>query len=422
MAARRRTRGGSKKPPEKRLSTTFWPRDANGRFIALADYRPRGRDGRFLPTKKIPKKVRELVERAREERRAKEREAAERAARVRAERARNAALAGAAKRRRIAREESERRALEERHAEAARAAREAEAAERRRIAEAEELRVAEKKRLEAERKERAKQKRKERRERENAEIERLRKQQKEIEEADKKRLAEEREDERKRREQAVLDAEARAEEERSRRALEEMQRAEEERGEVLPSRPRTPPPPTPEEPAPVPPPPMEGVVVTPEEIIEMAMLEMRKLAIEQGKIDRVQSDPTLVRNPRTHSLGQTIRVETMIGEPGIAQDLGEIAADVAEQIMGIDRGAKVYVSILLTEWGPADGFVGSIDKVIAWGKEGTLVQAWQATYGMSTPEAVRRAVVSVMQQRMRQNPRAASLIEGIVIRGVKPAS
>jgi hypothetical protein len=41
---------------------------------------------------------------------------------------------------------------------------------------------------------------------------------------------------------------------------------------------------------------------------------------------------------------------------------------------------------------------------------------------MSTPEAVRRAVVNVMQQRMRQNPRAASMIEGIVIRGVKPVS
>lgn len=407
MAARRR------RDP---ATSGFYPRDKHGRFVSLVDYRPRDKHGRF---KKLPKKLSAAIEAAKRERYEKELAEQSRLAAERRERARNAALAGAAKRRRIRREAEELAALEERQAEARREFEKNEAERRRKIAEDEALKASERRLREETRKERAKRKRKERREREDAEIERLREQQKEIAEAEKLKLEEDRRSEKARHEQAVLDAEARAEEERARKALEEYARGLREGMEVPEA---MEPPQVPEPGEPVEPPTMEGALVTPEEIIELALIELRDKTIAEGKLERTRTDSTLVRNVRTGSLGQAFRVEVMLRQEGLAEDLAEIAADVAEQIMGVDRGARVYVSILLTEWGSADGFVGSIDKVVAWGVFGTLVQSWQGVSGALTPEAVRRGVLKVFRDHMRHSPRSATLVEGIVIRGYKPGS
>lgn len=386
MAMRRRT-STPRKRREAELPAAFYPRDAHGRFVPLAEYRPRDRKGHFLPKKKVPPAVRALVERARLAKAEAERREAERQASLGSERARKAALALAEKRRRA------RAALEE----------------ERRVRAEEEARE--------DKKARKKEKRKERRKKEDEAIKQKREEakQKAIEEAAQaKRDAEAAAIAKA---QAELDAAARAEELRSEKERALLHEEEEPEYEP-PATPGAPGAPGAADAV------MSGVIATPEEIMELALREMRDEAIEQGVLEIPQTDDVLTRNPRTGALGQTVRVGRMIDEEGLAEDLAKIAEDVAELIMGIDR-TYVYTSLQLTEWGPAGMFVGSIDKILSEGNRGILAGSWQGEGARNrntgavrdTPAKVGNAVRTLVRSLRGSRRAAVTMVEAIYIRG-----
>lgn len=391
----------------------------------MADYRPRDAQGRFLPAAKIPAKVRKAIQKAREVRRVAEEREAQRLAEERSERARKAAKALAARRRREFEErnrvkveaaEAERLAAER---EAARLA--AEAAEAARLA-AEAAAAAKPPKKPAltaeEKKARRKERRKELRREHDEEI-RLQKLALEQRIAEEKLRAEQAaRDAVEAREREMIEAEARMDEQIRRQELEDLYREP----EVVPEIPQVP------EERSVPAAAgaaekeelMSGVVVTPEEIMELAMREMREEALLAGLYTVPRTDAVLVRNVSTRTLGMAIRVGRIINEPGLAEDLATVAKDVAEQILGVAPGSLVFVSIQMTEWGPVKGFAGSIDKVLASGANGTLAQTWQGTRGKNNADRVERAVLQVIRNKIVSSSRASAMVESITVRGFTP--
>lgn len=462
MAARK-AKSSAGKPS---VPASFYPRDSRGRFVALADYQPRDAAGHFLPAKKIPKAVRVLVERARQQRR--DAAAAQKAAKKKVARKRlsdealaqksfdatmqrvrlslgalrlvEAATAATEAASRVAIDSKD--AVESATASAvssAQAARAAKFASRARghaveaqknadacppssplfdKAQKASLRAAryaslaerlsatassaassaaiaaDRKKVEQERKKKRLEQRKRRRKEQDEEIRRLREEQKRIEEEEKKRAEEDKKRAEEERRRKVAEAEAAADEESRKKQLEDLYTPEVEE---------------PEEP------PMEGVVVTPEEILELELRRLRREAIKSGVHREIDSDPVLTRNPNTGTLGQTIRVGQMVNEDGLAENLAKIAGDVAEQILALDGGKPVWASFYLMEWAPAGGFVGSIDKVIASGASGTLVTSWQATKGKDDAGKLEKAVKHLFKSRLLGG-RTAAFVEAMVIR------
>lgn len=448
------------------MPASFYPRDSRGRFVALADYRPRDAAGHFLPTRKIPKAVRTLVDRARQERRlaaaaaaaekrkAKKKvvsegvraqasfDAATRSARLAlgafriveaagqacqaasavavatsdAVEAATAAAVSATQAARAAKfalrarghaKDAQRHAdvcpagsplFDQAQKAALRAARYAAQTDGLSTAASDASSsaaiVADRKRVEQDRKKKRLEQRKRRRKEQDEEIRRLREEQKKIAEEEKKRAEEEKkraEDDRKRK---VAEAEAEADEDARKKLLEDLYAPEVEE---------------PEEPT------MEGVVVTPEEVMELELRRLRKEALRSGLHRESNADAVLVRNPNTGTLGQTIRVGQMVNEDGLGENLAKIAGDIAEQILALDGGKPVWASFYLLEWAPSGGFVGSIDKVIASGPSGTLVTSWQATKGKDDAGKLEKAVLHLFKSRLLGG-RTAAFVEAMVIR------
>lgn len=167
---------------------------------------------------------------------------------------------------------------------------------------------------------------------------------------------------------------------------------------------------------------LSGRLATPEEILEMALRETRDEALHQGMMQPFVPEPVLTRNTKNLSLGQAVRVGQMLNEPDVGANVEAIVLDIAEQIQG-QEGADtpVYVSIRITEIMPVGVHVGSIDRIIAEGSIGTVIESWQGVAAESagrvrTAAQVARSAAKLLSDLRRNQPRSMAYIEGVFVR------
>lgn len=241
----------------------------------------------------------------------------------------------------------------------------------------------------------------------------------EIERAFQAMLAEQRRQERAEQRElrkAAADAKKRAEAELAERL---RQQTEEAKRQPQTTPPRPPAPPTPPVSAPPGPPGQQAVeVITASEVLDAILLDTRAKADGMGKLDRIESDRTLVRNPTTGSVGMKIKVESLLDRDVIA-DLKKTVQETALDIQGVMRSerTKVFVSIFLTEFGR--NLIGSPTSVIMETNEGALTQGWQGVKGKSAPR-VGKAFERLLERLLAQQPRNSAMVEGLIIRGYVP--
>jgi len=167
---------------------------------------------------------------------------------------------------------------------------------------------------------------------------------------------------------------------------------------------------------------LSGRLATPEEILEMALRETRDEALHQGMMEPFVPEPVLTRNSKNLSLGQAVRIGQMLNEPDVAANVQAVVLDIAEQIQGQEGSdTPVYVSIRITEIMPVGVHVGSIDRIIAEGSIGTVIESWQGVAAESagrvrTAAQVARSAAKLLSDLHRNKPRSMAFIEGVFVR------
>jgi len=167
---------------------------------------------------------------------------------------------------------------------------------------------------------------------------------------------------------------------------------------------------------------LSGRIATPEEILEMALRETRDEALHRGMMQPFVPEPVLTRNAKNLSLGQAVMVGQMLNEPDVAENVRAIVQDVAEQIQGVEgSNTPVYVSVRITEIMPLGVHVGSIDRIIAEGSVGTVIESWQGVAAelsgkVRNAEQLGRSAAKLLTDLHRTKPRAMAYIEGVFVR------
>jgi hypothetical protein len=167
---------------------------------------------------------------------------------------------------------------------------------------------------------------------------------------------------------------------------------------------------------------LSGRLATPEEILEMALRETRDEALHQGMMQPFVPEAVLTRNQKNLSLGQAVKVGQMLNEPDVGANVEALVLDIAEQIQGLEGSdTPVYVSIRITEIMPLGVHVGSIDRIIAEGSIGTVIESWQGVAAESsgrvrTAAQVARSAAKLLADLRRNQPRSMAFIEGIFVR------
>lgn len=166
---------------------------------------------------------------------------------------------------------------------------------------------------------------------------------------------------------------------------------------------------------------LSGRIATPEEILEMALRETRDQALTVGLMQPFVPESVLTRNTKNLSLGQAVTVGQMLNEPDVGANVAAVVQDVAEQIQAVEGNVPVYVSIRITEIMPVGVHVGSIDRIVAEGSIGTVIESWQGVAAESagrvrTPEQLARAASRLLSDLHRNRPRAMAYIEGVFVR------
>lgn len=167
---------------------------------------------------------------------------------------------------------------------------------------------------------------------------------------------------------------------------------------------------------------LSGRIATPEEILEMALRETRDEALHQKMMQPFVPEAQLTRNAKNLSLGQAVTIGQMLNEPDVGANVAHHVQDIAEQIQGVEgSNTPVYVSIRITEIMPVGVHVGSIDRIIAEGSIGTVIESWQGVAAESsgrvrTPEQLARAAAKLLSDLHRNRPRAMAFIEGVFVR------